>query len=451
MARENQGLQVALIIFVMLFVVSLGTTLYFFNVSQDARLQAKKSREEAAKNDLAHRNKTEDCKKLKKVIGVASTEKVDAIEGIAKEEFETFGATFPEGDCNYRQLLKHMFESRAEKEAALKVALDKNTELVADLDSRTDSEQAAVASLKEKIGEYHKQSQAAIEDYQSESTRVNEEQSKVEKTLKAAQNKSASKIKEFQGKLAVTNDRLEKISKLNQIQAEKIDDMNNDTFEVPDGEIRWVNQQTRTVWINLGRAHHLMRQVTFSVYPSDVSDLSQGGKKASIEVIRVLGDNSAEARIVEDKITDPIMPGDKIHTPAWSPGEQKRFALAGLLDIDGDGRSDLDTVRHIITMNGGAVDCYYNAKGEQIGEITIDTKFLVLGEAPDDRANPKITTAYSQMKQEAGRWGSVKQISLDDLLNRMGYKKGTGAGGGSAGGSRGQFKSRRPPARAGAY
>ena len=118
MARENQGLQVALIIFVMLFVISLGSTLYFFNVSQDARAQARKNLDDAAKNDLAHRNKSEDCKALKKVIGVAATEKLEAIKTISAEEFVTYGGTYPGDDRNYRQLLKHMFEVKAKKEAA---------------------------------------------------------------------------------------------------------------------------------------------------------------------------------------------------------------------------------------------------------------------------------------------------------------------------------------------
>ena len=55
-----------------------------------------------------------------------------------------------------------------------------------------------------------------------------------------------------------------------------------------------------------------------------------------------------EARILDDKVSDPIIPGDKIFTPLWSPGEQRHFALAGLMDIDGDGHSDLEPLMNII-------------------------------------------------------------------------------------------------------
>ena len=76
------------------------------------------------------------------------------------------------------------------------------------------------------------------------------------------------------------------------------------------------------VWINVGRADGLQPLMTFSVYPDDISDLSKGAVKGSVEVTKILGDHMAEARITDDTITDPFMPGDKIDTSLWSPGEQ---------------------------------------------------------------------------------------------------------------------------------
>ena len=35
------------------------------------------------------------------------------------------------------------------------------------------------------------------------------------------------------------------------------------------------------------------------------------------------------------------------------------------MDLDGDGKSDLQTVKNLITMNGGVVDCYVDDKGKQ--------------------------------------------------------------------------------------
>ena len=39
--------------------------------------------------------------------------------------------------------------------------------------------------------------------------------------------------------------------------------------EVADGKVTWVNQRSRTVWINLGSDDGLRRQTSFSVFSSD--------------------------------------------------------------------------------------------------------------------------------------------------------------------------------------
>ena len=114
-----------------------------------------------------------------------------------------------------------------------------------------------------------------------------------------------------------------------------------ESFEVADGRISYVNQNG-TVWINLGTGDSLRRQVTFSVFDSDLHDASKSKKKGSIEVTRVLGDHMAEARITSDDPTNPILTGDKIYSQIWHRGKKLHFALTGLVDFDGDGKSDLE-------------------------------------------------------------------------------------------------------------
>ena len=70
-------------------------------------------------------------------------------------------------------------------------------------------------------------------------------------------------------------------------------------------------------------------------YPADLSNLKIEGNKGSIEVTHVLGDHLAEARVTDDKLADPILPGDKVYTPLWNPGQKRHFALAGFFNIDG--------------------------------------------------------------------------------------------------------------------
>ena len=176
------------------------------------------------------------------------------------------------------------------------------------------------------------------------------------------------------------------------------------------------------MWIDLGSADGLDRQVTFSVYSGDATNLAKAAKKASIEVTRVTGEHMAMARVLEEeKVTDPIVSGDKIFTPLWSPGEQKHFALVGSLDLDGNGKDDHEAIKNLITLHHGVVDCDVNEKGKRSGDISVNTNYLVCGERPTDKGQPELLAAYIHITTEAERLG-VRMISLADLKEQMGYR-----------------------------
>ena len=72
------------------------------------------------------------------------------------------------------------------------------------------------------------------------------------------------------------------------------------TMDVPAGKVTFVNQNSRTVSIDLGRADALECQTTFNVYSPDSSDIGKALKKGTIEVTNV-SDTTSEARIIDDK------------------------------------------------------------------------------------------------------------------------------------------------------
>ena len=87
-----------------------------------------------------------------------------------------------------------------------------------------------------------------------------------------------------------------------------------------------VDQRNRTVWINLGRADALMRQVTFSVYPADTTDMTAKGKKGTSRSRKFFDEHLSEARILDDDISTPSCPATR-STP-----------LCGAPAIDGTSR-----------------------------------------------------------------------------------------------------------------
>ena len=125
-------------------------------------------------------------------------------------------------------------------------------------------------------------------------------------------------------------------------KAEQVKSLTKTTFESPSGKIRWVNQRERTVWIDLGRANALPRQLIFAVYSGNTQNVTSAAKKGGVEVSQILGDHLAEARIVDDNISDPLLPGDVVHTPLWTPGVREKFAFTDGMDIDGDGTNRPD-------------------------------------------------------------------------------------------------------------
>src|SRR5262249_17780677 len=157
-----------------------------------------------------------------------------------------------------------------------------------------------------------------------------------------------------------------------------------------------VNQRNGTVWINLGRNDALRRQVSFTVHTPDSKPGGTEGKKGSIEVTQILGDHLAEAKITGDSLTNPILPGDKIYTPLWDPNRPERFAIAGKIDINGDGQDDREQLKSLIALSGGAVDAELDAEGKMIGAISADTRYLIAGPIQDKARN-----AWTKMASDA--------------------------------------------------
>ena len=176
-----------------------------------------------------------------------------------------------------------------------------------------------------------------------------------------------------------------------------------------------VNQKESVLYIDVGSADNLRPQQTFSVFDKGTTGVMEAKPKGRVEVTQVLGEHVAVCRILDDKVSNIIVPGDLLVTPAWDPGRRIHFAIAGFIDITGDNKDDLELLKSLIDLNGGVVD----------EEVTVQTRYVVQGEdrgtgeggaATDaERAafNAKVTAAI-----EIG----VDRLSVDKLLSLMGWR-----------------------------
>src|SRR5690606_30573174 len=104
----------------------------------------------------------------------------------------------------------------------------------------------------------------------------------------------------------------------------------------------------------------------------------------------------------------------------WHRGKKLRFALMGIIDLDGDGLNDMKLARDLIELNGGVVDAYVADDGTIQGEISVNTRYLVRGNEPTGGNAGKLQKAWDTMSEDA-RVNGVELITLDKFINQIGY------------------------------
>lgn len=216
---------------------------------------------------------------------------------------------------------------------------------------------------------------------------------------------------------------------------DQLNELENLSFDRPDGKIVRVDNTTRTVWIDLGTADNLQKQVSFSVYTKAHHGVARGREdiKAKIEVTRIRGPKLAEARIIDEDLRRPIQEGDPIHTPLWSRGMSPYYSFVGVLDMNGDGKSDRELLHSVLQNAGAKIEVEVNDKGERIpedGALSVRTKFLVIGEIEDPTEYPgyddkqqeiqKVMEERSKLMSEARRQG-IRVVNFPDFLSYIGF------------------------------
>ncbi len=228
----------------------------------------------------------------------------------------------------------------------------------------------------------------------------------------------------------------------------KLQDATRVSFERPDGLVRWVDNTAGLVWINLGSQDRLRLRTTFSVYRKAHHGVARGAEdiKGQIEVTRIINNHTAEARILDHDIYDPISRADPVYTPLWSPGRTESFAVIGLVDLDQDGVLDRDQFHDIVTDAGaklnhevlddgtrvryeGFPDKFINWT-EDSPTLDSDTKYLILADIPDpalalreeDKTIREAISAHLLAMRNEARLKGIEEIRLSDFLEHIGYR-----------------------------
>jgi hypothetical protein len=447
-ARESQGLQITLGVFVVLTLLLCVASYFLFDGYRTQMARADAAVADAATEESNARKVITENTELKRTLGAQP----DASREDIQLEFQRQIAVndHPEEYQNYHAAMTAMNNLVHEK---TRQDVANKANMAALLARLEDAEKAKKAQN----DVFAKMAKDAEDDRDDQTTQFAADRSQLEQDRGELNNQLASMrttvataTEEATTAIKDAGEQVTEIDNLNKNLIGELEDLKSETFEVAAGEVYRINQLHGVVWINLGSADSLYRQITFSVYSSDPNDVARRTAKAKIEVTKILGPHLAEARILEDTYADPITPGDLINTPAWSPGEMRRFALAGFMDIDGDSSDDRQLVRDIIAINGGVIDYELTEEGKVEGEVSIDTSYIIVGDAKEGAL-----VGISQVQSRARELG-VKVITVDKFLDLAGWKdrtrvlrfgRGESAGFSGKDGEGGEFEFRSPPKR----
>ncbi|MHC4405610.1 MAG: hypothetical protein ACYTG0_38685 [Planctomycetota bacterium] len=102
----------------------------------------------------------------------------------------------------------------------------------------------------------------------------------------------------------------------------------------------------------------------------------------------------------------------------------RRVAIAGLVDVNNDGKSDLEDIRRLIQGNGGQIDAELRMDGKLTGELRPDTGYIILGELPDKTTvTPRVAKQFDAFLRRASELG-IPVVPLKKLLGKGNPSRG---------------------------
>ncbi|PQO29995.1 hypothetical protein [Blastopirellula marina] len=424
-SRDNQGLQISLILLVMM-VVGLGIVAgVFYNANAKAQADAKQANNSAQTAQSSQREAMTNLNRLKVMIGHTEETTMEEVETQFANDVATFvadenGTPADIQAMSYRKIPVELRNKYATLEQQLASAREQINTITSERDAaRTERDTSVAQAIAAKNAADDKLTKLTAE-YATERTSLQNQQ----KQVLAAKTSIEGQVAQVKAVAATEQTSLKKTITEQEtliVGLKKIaQDLKPKAGDRADGEIVWSNPRNKTVWVNLGSSDMLRPQMTFSVYPLGQESLVDSDPKGKIEITRIHSANQAEARLTEFNVGDPVMPGDTIFTPVWTPGRPEKFAIVGFVDLNGDDKDDTDELRNIIETAGSEVVAYVDAKGDIKGTLNPEIRYLILGDRPTDKTSEGGLAAYTTMSETA-RNNGVEAIRVDQFIRWAGY------------------------------
>jgi hypothetical protein len=405
---------------------------------------------------------TQELIELKTFIGHKDDSSIEDVRKAYEDDLQRYSKNADDASKNYRAVVKGLYDMLAKEQEKVKVSNTEKLELEANFKNQQELYKTVFAKYTADRNKAVKDREEEARENTEKLTQQKNEFDKTEKGLNARVKTAEETVKAEKTKADNATIEANQVRDINAGLAEQLDGMRRQNFDRPAGKILSVNQTQGIVVLNLGSEDGLMTRMTFSVYSPKITgislgshdlgkdaticevckrDIDQSVSKASIEVIRIIAPHKAEARILDDILTDPVSSGDVVYTPIWKPGQLQHFALAagmvlpsGRVNDGQEEESHLDTIIRLIKSNGGVIDAYMSdgkdgehARGDivKVGKgISRDTSFIVVGDIDEAEEEKNVRDNQMAMVKQA-KDCAVRQITIRELLSRMGWKNVT--------------------------
>ena len=368
----------------------------------------------------------------------------------------TYESRLAEKDKQYGKLAQAADQLRAERDKAREDVKTKE----ADLEAANADFAKARAKQQKELDDARKKYEDDLQTLRVELAKANKDKNQslvakadaekardtVERALKGTETKlrsatSANKeLKEVGDRLKDENrvllDKLPSVDP-RALEAEALDRKSLEVLKTwrKDWQIVALDRKGTLPYINLGSADGLKPQVTFSIHSVGLGGKLNLTPKGTVEVVRVVGPHLAQARLTStrDPKIDPILKGDRLFNPTWDPNQRKHVAIAGLVDLGGEGLESSDDFRRLLARQNVIVDAYVDTKGKLPvlkGDVSSKTDYLVLGDSLEavkhDKARDKDFVRdfdkYKRTLQDKAQANGVTIIPLRRYLDMIGYQ-----------------------------
>ena len=398
----------------------------YMGQSQNIDLAALGTRKSQLEQGTMRTDSYKDSADVKKIIG--EFDKRFGWNAKENKPTKSFEDELTEAKNNYETLWKKFSQTKTDLDTAKKT----NEKLDTELKEAQKNYETNLAKLKKESNTDEDANRKSIQELRDNIKSLGDEISNVKKKAEEEKKTMLAQMTKKDQEIKHRDERIKD-------QADRIEQFQVKSTEAPaslrtDWKIVRMDARGTNPYINVGSADRVKPQLTFNIYGVGIDGRVNPQPKGTLEVVNVVSDHLSRARVtsVKDPNRDPILEGDVIYNASWNPSLHKHVALAGVMDLTGDGRDSLPEFMRNLQRQNIVIDAWLDPKDGSIkGDgITVRTDYLIVGESQEFTETAreksgdfqkKLDASRKQMEAQAAKNG-VQIVPLHKYLEMIGYR-----------------------------